>query len=232
MSLVKKIAQKSPGPPSHHFNTLSAHYCTIGQALLLCEEFGLAHWFGLPGRSSSSRKQAEFQENVSFVSVEILESYLEDLLDRDVSEETLCIRRRGILPPLNWFALGGILTSLSSGLYTASTGVPLSVSLALTIVLSSPFVIMWHISPGWGVARRMLFAQIVSQEVTRRRGGSHIGTLTTPWGEPRHAMSALFEGGSKRSSRIVAQKKGRGPTGQAENVLSKDVLCLSSARKQ
>jgi hypothetical protein len=205
-------------------NKLSASYNTIGNALLMCEEFGLTYWHGMSGKSSSNIKQAEFQEGVCLISVEILESYLEDLLDRDISNETLFIRRKGILPPLNWFALGGILASLSCGLYAASTGVLLGLSLAVTIFFSSPFVIIWHISPGWGVARRMFFAQIISQEITRRRGGSHIGTVTTPWNEPRHAMGALLESGTKN----IATEKSQSNRSINE---TGNIFFLSSVRK-
>jgi hypothetical protein len=188
------VADSQEGDRSRTFfsNGLLQQYRLIGEALVTCEELGLYYRFGLPGKSSSLVRQAEFQERVCTVPVEVLEAYLEDLLNQEIPDDAIFIKRQRLLPRLNWFALGGILTSLSCGLYTASAGLPLSVSLALTILLAAPFVILWHASPGWGIARRMLFAQIVSQEIARRRGGNQLAPVQSSWTEPRQLMGAAF----------------------------------------
>jgi hypothetical protein len=59
-------------------NKLLSQYQIIGQELLGVEDTGLV---------------SGFREGVSMIAVEVLESYLEDLLDLGISEEVLYLRR-------------------------------------------------------------------------------------------------------------------------------------------
>ncbi|MBN8547745.1 MAG: hypothetical protein J0M12_00370 [Deltaproteobacteria bacterium] len=145
-------------------NRLLSQYSCIGSELLKYEASTRRY-----GRGSFSAF-SHFREGVSFVSVEVLESYLEDLLDLDVSEDRLFIKRES--PNLKWMfvSLLGLSGATSLGLYAASTGASLFASFALTAALALPFAVLWNYAPRGGVTRRIGFAQIVSHEVSRRRG--------------------------------------------------------------
>ncbi len=145
-------------------NRLLGHYQTVGQELLRIETQG-----GI----------GSFREGVAFVPVEVLESYLEDLLDLGVKEETLFITRE-----FEWFrsrqVLGvGLVAALSTGLYAASTGASLPVSFGLSALFSFPFGVLFHGAPKSGLVRRMSFAQILSGEISRRRGRDRDGESNT-----------------------------------------------------
>lgn len=136
-------------------NRLLSHYQTVGIELLRIESRG-----GI----------GSFREGVAFVPVEVLESYLEDLLDLGVKEETLFISR-----DFQWFRsrhvlAAGLFAALGTGLYAASTGASLPVSFCLSALLSIPCAILFHGAPKIGLVRRMSFAQILSGEISRRRG--------------------------------------------------------------
>lgn len=160
--------EQAPTPSENHpfggCNRLLSQYACVGGELLKYEASTRRYGYG------SFSAFSHFREGVSFVPLEVLESYLEDLLDLDVPEDRLCINREG--PTLKWtlLALFGLCGSLSLGLYAASTGASLMSSFTLTIALAAPFAVLWHYAPRGGVTRRMGFAQVVSHEVSRRRG--------------------------------------------------------------
>lgn len=145
-------------------NQLLSHYKTIGRELLRSEGSRINYRYG------SARIIREFQEGVAFVPVEVLESYLEDLLDRDASEESLFIARKGRGIHLRFLALTGVGFALATGLYCASSGASFYRSFALTVALVFPFAALWQLTPYAGLARRLGFAKIVSREISRRRG--------------------------------------------------------------
>lgn len=151
---------------------LLGDYRTIG-AELLCYEGGTR---GYGGRSFTAF--TAFREGVAFVHVSVLESYLEDLLDLDITEETLFIRRTGFRPRSTHGAFIGLLGALALGLYAASGGASLPLSFGLTVALALPFAVMWHFAPRDGLARRVGFAQIISHEIARRRGGGDTRTTS------------------------------------------------------
>lgn len=137
-------------------NRLLSQYHTIGHELLLTE-----------GR----RGDSEFREGVSFVSVEVLDSYLEDLLNPEVRDDMLFIVREKTWTGSILIPLLGLLFALGGGLYAASIGKSLPFSFALTLGVAFPFALVLQLFPRQGLMRRMRFAQILSSEISRRRGG-------------------------------------------------------------
>lgn len=140
---------------------LLGQYRAIGSALL---------------RVEFRRSVHIFRESVAAIPSEVLESYLDDLLDVSVREETLFIRRslgwlRAILAPGV-----GFVVALGTGLYAAAGGASFSVALSLTVCAALPFALMLQYFPKYGLMRRMGFAQIVSSEISRRRGRDRAGS--------------------------------------------------------
>ena len=142
---------------------LLLNYRTIGAAL---RSFERRSWpFGI----AQSRYIAEkdFRIAVAYISVEVLESYLEDLLDLDLGEERLFIEQPGVqisFPTLAAVAmvfclLGGALALMAqtSPLLSTLFGCALAL-LVLGVAVSS------H-----QATRRMRFANLLSQEINNRR---------------------------------------------------------------
>ncbi len=151
---------------------LSNHYRVIGNELLLIER---AHG---PFRYRSGGVSTQFRENMTCVSTQILESYLDDLLDREISEERLFIENRRAIVGHFVLPLIGVLLGVVSGLYASSLGAPLIISFCLAIAMVLPSIGMLYFAPRGGLMRRMAFAQIVSHEILRRRGGSDFESVT------------------------------------------------------
>lgn len=145
-------------------NRLLGHYKTIGDELLQIE---------VDGSIGSLR------EGVAFIPVEVLESYLEDLLDLGVKEETLYIKRDQYWLR-SWQVLAsGVGLALCSGLYAASAGSSIPTSFGVILMLGLPFGLIFYFSPKAGLMRRMYFAQVLSAEISRRRGRDKDGNLPT-----------------------------------------------------
>lgn len=112
-----------------------------------------------------------FRKGTVLIPVEVLESYLEDLLNLQVSEPDLFIEPDRLGNRILHFSIVGLVFSAVCGVYAASSGASFLLSLALTICLASPFAVLWHFSPRETTMRRLRFAQILSREISRRRGG-------------------------------------------------------------
>ena len=145
-------------------NRLLGHYQTIGAALLDLEDSQRRYGGGAAALTA-------FREGVSFVPVEVLESYLDDLLTLAVREETLFIQREFDSAQLlsAGLPIAGLLVAIAGGLYASSQGASAMLSFALTVSLALPFAVLWHYVPR-GATRRVRFAQVLSQEIARRRG--------------------------------------------------------------
>lgn len=143
---------------------LRDQYALIGTSLLRYDG-GFCRY-----RHGISDEFSDFCSSVATVPVEVLESYLEDLLNLEVSEQSLSIFRRKLDTLGYWIALAGLLASLAMGLFAVSTGASPILGFGLTVALSLPFGILWHYAPRSGLVRRLGFAQIVSHAVARRRG--------------------------------------------------------------
>lgn len=145
-------------------------YKIIGRALLMVEQESLVYGYG------SQRAVQEFRERVASVAVEMLESYLEDLLDSKIALDLLYIVRPGFWKSFDLLTILSLIGSCAVGTYVSLTsGAPL-VGLCSTLLLALPVVTVWHRSPFGHLARRVSFARIVSKEVARRRGSDKEGT--------------------------------------------------------
>jgi hypothetical protein len=145
-------------------NRLLNQYRVIGSELLRFEANSYKYTYGLTCDTT------ELREGLAFIPVEALEAYLEDLLDLEVGEDYLFIfREKGrITPAITAFA--GLLFAICTGLYAASSGASLFLAFGLTLSMALPFAVLWHFAPREGAMRRMGFAQVLSQEISRRRG--------------------------------------------------------------
>lgn len=111
-----------------------------------------------------------FRQGVVTISVEVLESYLEDLLDNSVDDGYLFIERAGKEWVAKGVALVGLGAALAAGLYLAVQSDSIALSFPSTLLLACPFAWLWHRGARLGANRRMFFAHIVSHEIARRRG--------------------------------------------------------------
>lgn len=161
----KSSALTGSNHPYSRSGKLVSDYRTIGTELLRYESGTRSYGY------QSFSAFTGFREGVAFIAVEVLESYLEDLLDIDISDDALFIRMRGFRVRSTHWALAGLLGAVTVGLYAATTGASLPLSLAVTVALAFPFAIVWHFAPRDGLTRRVGFAQILSHEISRRRGG-------------------------------------------------------------
>ncbi len=143
---------------------LLEHYRQTGAALLAYE--GRMYGALVPTKSHSR----EFSHGVAFVPVEVLESYLDDLLDLGVSDESLFIKKPR--PSKRALLLVGIcLLTLLGALYSLTVGpfeVPMPALLLSTFLagIGSAF----YFVPRTKILRRFGFATIVSREIAARRG--------------------------------------------------------------
>lgn len=145
-------------------NLLLSQYKSIGTELSRFEEIG-----GQYGYRSEVAYRG-FRQGVAFIPNEVLESYLEDLLDLNVSEEKLNVGffRPRLIPII--ISLCGLIFAVLLGLNAASMGISTGPSFALTVLVGVPFAFLWHRCPKSRLARRMGFAKLLSREISRRRG--------------------------------------------------------------
>jgi len=162
MEKVRKDNRKAGAEePQWGSRLMLRHYQIIGLALLAYEE----QREGLLSKAEVCEKS--FREGVAFVPVEVLESYLDDLMDLGVEDERLFLKRPRqelirFLWSLAFLAIGSVVLILLLGntIYMA-----LSVA-ALAAALYLPF---WQRSRSQ-VIRRLKLARVVTKEVNRRRG--------------------------------------------------------------
>ncbi|MCB0335548.1 MAG: hypothetical protein KDD62_04560 [Bdellovibrionales bacterium] len=145
----------------HFCSSLSRDYATIGRELLEYEASSL-------GPQLAFRN---FREGVVFVSIAVLETYLEDLLDSDVLEERLYI---GDVKPSSFrqnMTLGLLASfAVCVGLSLFFNLLPVLAGAALLGIGSLVTYYICFISPKGKLVRRMGFAKVVSKEISRRRG--------------------------------------------------------------
>jgi hypothetical protein len=166
---LMELARKHETQPLHPFggcNRLMGQYQVIGQALLYYEDHSSSRF--ILNRQSSR----EFSVGVSFVPVEVLETYLDDLLDLTVGDDTLCIKRSSSMlkKVVAFLAVVGVgLIQLESWL---------SLSLMSIVLLSTLIIGLLCVAfalPRMRVVRRFSFATLVSREIATRRGQGHSG---------------------------------------------------------
>jgi hypothetical protein len=144
-------------------NNLLQHYQRIGAEL--CELDSGIRRYGL------MRNYENFRVGVTTVPVEVLESYFEDLIDIEIPEEKLFIRRRNIGHFFQVLSLIGLVGAFAWGLWSVERGASPVVSFFFTLFMSAPFGVLWHCAPRIQIVRRLGFARVISQEIFRRRGG-------------------------------------------------------------
>lgn len=184
---------------------LAGQYSIIGSELIRYERFAssLTSFLSMASESRWTRleeqRQLLFQQGVAFIQVEVLERYLEDLVDIDAHEEELFISRGQFFSASFLLASLGGLFALGAGSGAASLGFSFPVSLLVMAFVAVPFALHWHLAPSSGLARRMKFAKVVFKEVARRRGISNISggatvRLYSAWQSWGNAPTQLLEG--------------------------------------
>jgi hypothetical protein len=143
---------------------LLSHYRQTGAALLAYERVVC----GSP--IPAHRHVRDFGHAVAFVPVEALESYLDDLLDLGVHDDSLFIKKSQPAKRA-LFLVGLCLATLSYLVFATMTGAA-SAALPLLIVVTFCAGIgsALYFLPRTKVLRRFSFATVLSREIARRRG--------------------------------------------------------------
>ena len=145
---------------------LCRHYHTIGLALLAYEREAPVLL-----RSLHERAAANFRVACSFLPDSILDSYLEDLLDLSVTDKDLFIATSGFSPRrlLVAFPFAGLLSAVGLGFYLSTLDLPYSFCVAVILLCSIPFALLWEWVPR-STNRRLFFARLIAAELSNRRG--------------------------------------------------------------
>lgn len=163
MDLASKISTES-NHPFAGCNRLISQYQTIGAALLCYEESYSSRFI------SNGGGRRDFSVAVSFVPVEVLEAYLDDLLDIAVTDESLFIRRTtSVIRRMVGAIVAAALAIGLVGTWTHSSVVP---AMLLTLC-GMGFLCTAFALPRMKVVRRFSFATLVSHEIAGRRGQGH-----------------------------------------------------------
>jgi hypothetical protein len=191
-----KTASLRDGNFLHPFggcNRLLEQYHQVGQALLHYERRICGAL--IPG----PRLSREFGHAVSFVPVEVLESYLDDLLDVGVSDESLFIKK--LKPAKRALALIVIgVAALGASAIEVLNGATLaSLSALILVTFFAGLGAALYFIPRMKVIRRFSFATLVSGEIARRRGydRTNVGGFAT-----RLLMRDLWQRGESQGPAI------------------------------
>ena len=152
------------GPRVPHSRGLMLQYQIIGRELVRFEVYERST--GLASLCSYSG----FREGVAFVNVEVLEAYLDDLLSPQASDDTLFIRREVSRWNHFYFPIFGLLLAMGAGAAAAKLALSAVSAICVSVLVALPFACVLYCAPRTGLRRRMVFAQMVSDEVLRRRG--------------------------------------------------------------
>lgn len=123
--------------------------------------------------------QKELRAALSLVPVEVLESYLDDLLDLELEDARLFIELPGAptlnIPNMIGAVVGACLFGGALALLNQTS--PLTATLLGGLIAS---IVFGYCFSRHNAARRMRFANIISQEANRRRGHPRDGTPRNP----------------------------------------------------
>lgn len=144
---------------------LKDSYKQIGASLLKLEKNSGFYSYFLKESPRS------IQIDLAYVPTEIISSYLEDLLDFTINDESLFIYKQNLSRIYNLLALLGLIIAMSIGMNLAYAGVELSLSITIVLLIAIPSGFLWHFSPRVAPNRRLFFAKVISQEIDRRKGG-------------------------------------------------------------
>jgi len=176
---VMNVAKSSEFDSQHPFggcNRLLQQYQQIGKALLTYEQVLCGALIPAP------RLVKEFSAGVSFVPVEVLESYLDDLLDLNVCDESLFIKVRTAKRAMVLMATALVGLSGAFFVWQGELTAALLPALLVTTFLAGIGSAMYFL-PRTKVIRRFSFATVLSREIASRRGldktdmGSFAGRL-------------------------------------------------------
>ena len=161
---VSKAPRNDDRHPFAGCNRLLEQYQQIGRGLLAYE----ARVGG--ALIPVQRYVRDFSHSVAFVSVEVLESYLDDLLDIGVCDESLFIKKSRLSKRAFALLILGV-TAAATILWMGrgaeqQFSVPTLVMAAFLAGLGSALYFL----PRTKVLRRFSFATLVSREIARRRG--------------------------------------------------------------
>lgn len=183
---MPRAPQNSDTPSEHATlfggcNRLLEQYQSTGAALLeyernICRAL-------IPGQ----RNSRDFGHAVAFVPVEVLESYLDDLLDVGVSDESLFIHRSQS-SALVWTVSGvGAVALLAAVVQVMNDATLASIVLLILVTFFCGLGAALYLIPRMKVLRRFSFANIVSGEIARRRGFDRNNDL-----RPNIALAGFF----------------------------------------
>lgn len=122
------------------------------------------------------RSPETLKSNLAFVSDEVLRSYLEDLIDFTISDESLYIYRRYFFRAYNLVAIIGLVVAMVFGLKLAYSGTSFALAMLAVLSIAIPSGVIWHLAPKIMPNRRLFFARLLNQELNRRNGNSNDGT--------------------------------------------------------
>lgn len=145
---------------------LCGHYRSVGIALLAYERES-----PLLLRVINKPAMANLRVALSFLPDSILDSYLEDLLDLEVLDRDLFIASRSFSPRNLLVALpfAGLLCSVGTGFYLSTLELAYSFCVAVIVICSIPFAILWEWVPR-SSNRRLFFARLIAAQLSNRRG--------------------------------------------------------------
>lgn len=181
---------------SQIFNStsLADNYRIIGREL--------SKWYEHRNLYSRSSRLAmdDFRVGIACVTTSALEAFLDDLLDPDVPEDRLGLGRMPWRVNPYSVLLSLAIASGAGLLYSFAFEVSLLGSFVVAALIGMMLAGAWQFTPSAKLARRMSFAQLVAQEVARRRGDSdkHFNSdsllsfvrLLTPQREESSSLSA------------------------------------------
>ena len=142
-------------------------YKLIGKILLELEPYAGLYGYIL------KRSPSTLKSNLAFVSDEVFRSYLEDLIDFTISDESLYIYRRYFFRTYNLVAILGLLVAMVFGLKLAYSGASFLLAMLAVLSIAVPSGIIWHLAPKIMPNRRLFFARLLNQEINRRNGDSN-----------------------------------------------------------
>jgi hypothetical protein len=188
---------------------LLSHYRQVGAALLRYETVVCGSL--LPGQ----RYVREFGLAVAFVPVEVLESYLDDVLDLGVNDESLFISKTRPAKRAMFLVVLCLATISYLG-YAAFTGESNTAWPLLTVVAFSAGIgSALYFLPRTKALRRFSFATVMSREIARRRGHdkTSIGDFATRllhrelWGAKSVGRVAALRNSAPTASMLRLQRE-------------------------
>ena len=147
---------------------LLEHYKRIGLALLTQEKKLSRRFYGVVVPTKECEE--EFAGLVAFIGCEVLESFLDDLLDLKVNDESLFISRSNSTGGAALWLTGLMIPIALAATYGPqdSTRLVIPICIGSLILLAVAGILMTI--PRIKIMRRFGFATLLSHEISRRRG--------------------------------------------------------------